>query len=243
MAEGLSARMLMEHQDDQGVSLFTNWAWRRLFDIKGPLVHKLILEFYSTFRFGQAILDLDTSRTLQFQLGGARRRMSWRNLFLTLGLHTNEEMQTARFNFLGTTPSYTMIQDPILRLCYRLIAYSITRRSQAPEKAWRGHGTEEAGSMLQLEPAVDEGCFYYCEECAQRLGRIEEVCKDAQSVGSYVDLLDEMMRIKPGSKFSTIVHEYDMKPSRTFTLNASIDKRDDFKCVEAEEKSNLKTSL
>ncbi|GKC45175.1 hypothetical protein Tco_1062897 [Tanacetum coccineum] len=27
-----------------------------------------------------------------------------------------------------------MIQDPILRLCYRLIAYSITRRSQAPEK-------------------------------------------------------------------------------------------------------------
>ncbi|GKC45176.1 hypothetical protein Tco_1062898 [Tanacetum coccineum] len=98
MAEGLSARMLMEHQDDQGVSLFTNWAWRRLFDIKGPLVHKLILEFYSTFRFGQAILDLDTSRTLQFQLGGARRRMSWREFILTLGLHTNEEMQTARFS-------------------------------------------------------------------------------------------------------------------------------------------------
>ncbi|GKE16731.1 hypothetical protein Tco_1424308, partial [Tanacetum coccineum] len=60
MAEGLTARMLMEHRNDQGVSLFTSRAWRRLFDIKGPLVHELILEFYSTFRFGLAILDLDT---------------------------------------------------------------------------------------------------------------------------------------------------------------------------------------
>ncbi|GJW10292.1 hybrid signal transduction histidine kinase M [Tanacetum coccineum] len=64
MAKGLTARMLMEHHDDQGVSMFTNRAWRGMFDIRGPLVHDLILEFYSTFRFGQAILDLDTPRTL-----------------------------------------------------------------------------------------------------------------------------------------------------------------------------------
>ncbi|GJU07344.1 hypothetical protein Tco_1123774 [Tanacetum coccineum] len=32
------------------------------------------------------------------------------------------------------TPSYTVIRDPILRLCHRLIACSIARRSQAPEK-------------------------------------------------------------------------------------------------------------
>ncbi|GJY94153.1 hypothetical protein Tco_0510514 [Tanacetum coccineum] len=37
-------------------------------------------------------------------------------------------------DFFGTTPSYTMIQDPILRLCHRLIACSIAGRSQAPEK-------------------------------------------------------------------------------------------------------------
>ncbi|GJX12175.1 hypothetical protein Tco_0202034 [Tanacetum coccineum] len=73
MAEGLSARMLKEHRDDQGVSLFTNQAWRMLFDIRGPFVHELILEFFSTFRFGQAILDLDPPGALQFQLGGARR--------------------------------------------------------------------------------------------------------------------------------------------------------------------------
>ncbi|GKF66445.1 hypothetical protein Tco_0192962, partial [Tanacetum coccineum] len=97
MAEGLSARMLIEHQDDQGVSLFTSRAWRRLFYIRGPLVHELILEFYSTFRFGQAILDLDTLGTLQFHLGGARRRMSWREFIIALGLHTDEEMQTTGF--------------------------------------------------------------------------------------------------------------------------------------------------
>ncbi|GJZ35034.1 hypothetical protein Tco_0580851 [Tanacetum coccineum] len=37
-------------------------------------------------------------------------------------------------DFLGTTPSYTLIRDPILRLCHRLIACSIAGRSQAPEK-------------------------------------------------------------------------------------------------------------
>ncbi|GJU41692.1 hypothetical protein Tco_1194649 [Tanacetum coccineum] len=162
MAEGLSARMLMEQPDDQGVSLFTSRAWRRLFDIKDLLVHKLILEFYSTFRFGQAILDLDTPGALQFQLGGARRRMSWREFILALGLHTDEEMQTAGFDaywagsarqipdkgdlrdywmgissagdFLSTAPSYTGIWDPVLRLYHRLIACSIAERSQALEK-------------------------------------------------------------------------------------------------------------
>ncbi|GKB76655.1 hypothetical protein Tco_0943550 [Tanacetum coccineum] len=37
-------------------------------------------------------------------------------------------------DFLGTAPSYTLIRDPILRLCHRLIACSIVVRSQAPEK-------------------------------------------------------------------------------------------------------------
>ncbi|GKB26579.1 hypothetical protein Tco_0865980 [Tanacetum coccineum] len=45
--------------------------YQRLFDIRGPLVHELILEFFSTFRFGEVMLDLDTAGALQFQLGGA----------------------------------------------------------------------------------------------------------------------------------------------------------------------------
>ncbi|GKF05623.1 hypothetical protein Tco_0036291, partial [Tanacetum coccineum] len=38
MAEGLSVRMLMEHRDAQGQSVFTSRAWRRLFDIRGLLI-------------------------------------------------------------------------------------------------------------------------------------------------------------------------------------------------------------
>ncbi|GJX95621.1 hypothetical protein Tco_0351419 [Tanacetum coccineum] len=37
-------------------------------------------------------------------------------------------------DFLGTAPSYTFIRDPMLGVCHRLIACSIARRSQAPEK-------------------------------------------------------------------------------------------------------------
>ncbi|GKD64875.1 hypothetical protein Tco_1306983 [Tanacetum coccineum] len=87
---------------------------------------------------------------------------AWRQFILALGLHIDEEMQAAEFgaywaesarqipdkgdlrdywigissarDFLGTTPSYTAIRDPILRLCHKLIAYSIAGRSQAPEK-------------------------------------------------------------------------------------------------------------
>ncbi|GJX41178.1 hypothetical protein Tco_0256168, partial [Tanacetum coccineum] len=87
--EGLRGRMLMEHRDAQGQSVFTSRAWRRLFKIRGLLVHELILEFFSTFIFEEGVLDMDTVRALQ---------------------------------------------DPMLRLCHRLIACSIAERSQAPEK-------------------------------------------------------------------------------------------------------------
>ncbi|GJU74585.1 RNA-directed DNA polymerase, eukaryota [Tanacetum coccineum] len=64
MTEGLSSRMLMD-RDAQWKSVFTSQAWRRLFDIRGSLVHELILEFFSTFGYGEAVLDLDTAGALQ----------------------------------------------------------------------------------------------------------------------------------------------------------------------------------
>ncbi|GKB10745.1 hypothetical protein Tco_0844668, partial [Tanacetum coccineum] len=112
----------------EGQSVFTSQAWRRLFDIRGPLVHELILEFFSTFRFGEAVIDLDIAGALQFQLGGAKRHPNKGDLRdYWIGISSVGD-------FLGTTPSYTMIRDPILRLCHRLIACSIAGRSQAPEK-------------------------------------------------------------------------------------------------------------
>ncbi|GJU63239.1 hypothetical protein Tco_1245074 [Tanacetum coccineum] len=132
--KGLSSRMLMEHKDDQGQGVFTSRDWRKLFEIRGPL----------------------------FQLGKVRRRMSWREFMLGMGLHIAEEIESVGFStywaesaiqipdkgdlsaywigilyagdFLGTAPSYTSIRDPMLRLCHRLIACSIAGRSQAPEK-------------------------------------------------------------------------------------------------------------
>ncbi|GKE77393.1 hypothetical protein Tco_1543513 [Tanacetum coccineum] len=307
----------------------------RLFEIKGPLIHELILEFYSIFRFGQAILDLDTPGTLQFQLGRAMRRMIWREFILALGLYTDEEMQIVGFgaywadsarqipdkgdlrdywigisyagDFLGTAPSYTMIRDPILRLCHRLIACSIARRSQAPEKVTvtdlfylrvmdidsvnvpyllarylRLLTTEILGGLTVIAPKlpiIDMAKLVRLQICVQfddtwawvAMGQERQpdamvgafnVAEDApainegdQAVPAPVQApqqppppptpatrtVPQRLGIKPGSKFSTIVHEYDTKPSRTFTLNASMDKRDDFKCVEVKEKSNLKT--
>ncbi|GJX25484.1 hypothetical protein Tco_0231780 [Tanacetum coccineum] len=37
-------------------------------------------------------------------------------------------------DFLGPPPSYTLIRDPVLRLCHQMMAHSIAGRSQAPEK-------------------------------------------------------------------------------------------------------------
>ncbi|GKA40000.1 hypothetical protein Tco_0732593 [Tanacetum coccineum] len=127
LRDGLFVRMAMEHRDEADVVVFTSQARRRLFDTRGPLVWELILEF-----------------------------------ILALGLHTEEEMESPSFarywsesermitgkgdlhdywrdiltdgDFLGPTPSYILIRDPVLRLCHRMMAHSIARRSQAPEK-------------------------------------------------------------------------------------------------------------
>ncbi|GJX29290.1 hypothetical protein Tco_0237369, partial [Tanacetum coccineum] len=100
MRDVLDARMLINHHDDGGVVVFR-----------------------------EVLLDLDALGTIQFQLGGARRRMSWRQFILALGLHTSEEMELP-----GPPPSYTLIRDPVLRLFHRMMAYSIVGRSHAPEK-------------------------------------------------------------------------------------------------------------
>ncbi|GKD18068.1 hypothetical protein Tco_1207226 [Tanacetum coccineum] len=74
-------------------------------------------------------------------------------------------------DFLSTTPSYTLIRDPILRLCHRLIACSIAERIQAPEKAWVALGPERqldaavgALGVAQNAPAADEGRMDILEE-------------------------------------------------------------------------------
>ncbi|GKB31039.1 hypothetical protein Tco_0870440 [Tanacetum coccineum] len=62
MRQTLADRLRMVYTRDEGQELFLSHAWRRLFEIRGPL------------------------------LGGARRMMTWRQFILALGLHTTEEM-------------------------------------------------------------------------------------------------------------------------------------------------------
>ncbi|GKA05965.1 hypothetical protein Tco_0685085 [Tanacetum coccineum] len=59
MRDVLFGRMRMEHRDDAGVVIFTSRARGRLVDTRGPLVRELILEFLSTLRFEEVLLDLD----------------------------------------------------------------------------------------------------------------------------------------------------------------------------------------
>ncbi|GKG59137.1 hypothetical protein Tco_0602846, partial [Tanacetum coccineum] len=42
-------------------------------------------------------IGLDVVDTLCFQLGGVRRRMTWRQFILALGLHMEQEMEKAGF--------------------------------------------------------------------------------------------------------------------------------------------------
>ncbi|GJX09619.1 hypothetical protein Tco_0199478 [Tanacetum coccineum] len=68
MEQDMTERLRMEHTNAQGQFLFTSYAWRALLGIRGPLVREVILEFYSTFRIREGVLDLDANDTFQFQL-------------------------------------------------------------------------------------------------------------------------------------------------------------------------------
>ncbi|GKC72773.1 hypothetical protein Tco_1118656 [Tanacetum coccineum] len=48
----------------QGQELFTSYAWRRLFEIQGPLVQEFMLEFFSTCKMSDTELMLDEADTL-----------------------------------------------------------------------------------------------------------------------------------------------------------------------------------
>ncbi|GJZ85883.1 hypothetical protein Tco_0651222 [Tanacetum coccineum] len=136
MRQDLAVRLGMVYSRE-GQHVFVSHAWRRLFEIRSPLVREFILEFLSTCRTSDTMMDLDTADTLCFQLGGVMRRMTWRQFILALGLHTEQEMAEAGFGayWAGSpTPSYVLIRDHVRRLCHRMIAYSIFGRGQAPEK-------------------------------------------------------------------------------------------------------------
>ncbi|GJU23192.1 hypothetical protein Tco_1156534 [Tanacetum coccineum] len=146
MRQDLAERLRMVYTGDDGQEVFMSHAWRRLFEIRAPLVQEFILEFFSTCRIVSG-MGIDVADTLCFRLGGARCSMTWRQFILALGLHTADEMAEDGFgaywlgservipdkgdlsdycveissgmDFLRGAPSYTYIRDPVQRLCHR----------------------------------------------------------------------------------------------------------------------------
>ncbi|GKD94328.1 hypothetical protein Tco_1374165, partial [Tanacetum coccineum] len=127
MDQDVTERLRMQHTNAEGQVLFTSYAWRELLDIYGPLVRYIILEFFSTLRFIEGVLDLDSADTFQFQLDSLRVIASKAELadyWVRISLSGD---------FLGSAPSYTLIREPLRRLCHRLIAFTISGKGQAPE--------------------------------------------------------------------------------------------------------------
>nr|GFB53012.1 hypothetical protein [Tanacetum cinerariifolium] len=120
----LDERLRMVYTGDDGQEVFMSHAWRRLFEIRAPLVHKFFLEFFSTCRIGDE-MGLDVAGTLCFQLGGARRSMTWRQFILALVLHTVEEMVEDGFRAYWLGSERAMPQVDLL------------------QHFWKGHALEK----------------------------------------------------------------------------------------------------
>nr|GEV55398.1 hypothetical protein [Tanacetum cinerariifolium] len=170
---------------DNEQEIFLSHAWRRLFEIRAPLVQEFILEFFSTCRIGSE-MGLDVTATLCFQLGGARRSMTCRQFILALGLHTAKEMAEGGFKaywlgservipdkgdlngywieissdreFLISAPSYTYIRDSVRRLCHKLIYTSFFRGGRHLKRHAKGR---KSGARLLGGHFIGRLAYYF----------------------------------------------------------------------------------
>ncbi|GJS32675.1 hypothetical protein Tco_0531057 [Tanacetum coccineum] len=195
MAMSMDARLSMEHTDALGHVVFTCHAWRRLFEIKGPLVRELMLEFFSTCR---VIASKGNPRGYWDEISSSG-------------------------DFLTTVPSYIQIMDSLRRFCYRLITYTITGRGQTPKKKATVVVRElieiDLDELSRLHiwcPAIDEGVqavpapvqvlqpppLDVVRTMPQRMTRLEEEVHGLRkSFGEQREILDTISR--DFSRFTT----------------------------------------
>ncbi|GJZ11356.1 hypothetical protein Tco_0546115, partial [Tanacetum coccineum] len=186
-------------------------------DIRQDLAVRLRMVYSGRdIRMSDTVMDLDTNDALCFQLGGVRRRMTWRQFILVLGLHTELEMAEAGFgaywagsdrsipdkgdlrdywlkissdkDLLGPDPSYVLIRDPVRRLCHRMIAYSISGRGQAPEKVT---GEEEWGHAIRRALYWASGYAFWAAREAPHLHEVPERQQAAAASALEADKADQ----------------------------------------------------
>ncbi|GJU49810.1 hypothetical protein Tco_1219365 [Tanacetum coccineum] len=128
----LVERLRMVYTGDDGQKVFVSHAWRRLFEIRAPLVQEFILAFFSTCKIDT--LGLHTAKEMVEDGFGAYWLGSERVIPDKGDLKDYWVEISSDRDFLRGAPSYTYIRDPVRRLCYRLISYNIFGRGHAPEK-------------------------------------------------------------------------------------------------------------
>ncbi|GKA49980.1 hypothetical protein Tco_0743053 [Tanacetum coccineum] len=153
----LAERLRMVYTRDDGQEIFVSHAWRRLFEIRAPLVREFILKFFSTCRIVSE-MGLDAADTLCFQLGGARRSMTWRQFILALGggrhlkRHAEGRKSGARLSgghFIGRLAHhFGLVSDDGMR---ELSVVTPPRPERQPDAVAGAPGAAEDA------PVVDEG--------------------------------------------------------------------------------------
>ncbi|GJV79787.1 60S ribosomal protein L31-like protein [Tanacetum coccineum] len=118
--------------------------------------------------------------------------------------------------------------------------YEALKDSELKEQALRNKAIMEG--LISDDESSNDG-WRRCESHEITYHDHNEIPLSLSFVSIFCTFIIHVMIIKPGSKFNTIVHEYVTEPSRVFTPKRRMEKKSDFKCVEAEEKSNLKTLL
>nr|GEZ25112.1 hypothetical protein [Tanacetum cinerariifolium] len=114
---------------------------------------------YYTILFWSFLVRLDLERRRLSRLDSMHTGLRVRGKSPTRGSDCLQGRISSVGDFLGTTPSYTSIKDPMLRLCHMMIACSITRRSQAPDKPRDQRGNKLL-RLVPLEVAEDALAVY-----------------------------------------------------------------------------------
>ncbi|GJR02740.1 hypothetical protein Tco_0525724 [Tanacetum coccineum] len=113
LREDMDTRLRMIHSDEHGQDVFVSDAWRRLLDIRGPLVREWVLEFFSTNRFDNRILDFEA---LVDEIGTNVYWAESSRMVASKGdLRGYWEEILSSGDFLTTVPSYVVIRDPMDR--------------------------------------------------------------------------------------------------------------------------------
>nr|GEZ45473.1 hypothetical protein [Tanacetum cinerariifolium]GFA21869.1 hypothetical protein [Tanacetum cinerariifolium] len=127
MRYDLAERLRMVYIGDDGEEVFVIHAWRRLYEIRAPLVQEFILEFFSTCMIG----SLHTTKEMAEDGFGAYWLESERVIPDKGDLSDYRVEISSCREFLRGAPSYTYIRDPYL--------FRHAERRKIDAKLSRGH--------------------------------------------------------------------------------------------------------